>query len=203
VSRTDQGFRSQNDANEWLRQHDPDGVAFEYPVIGELLKRMIGRARALNYSTNTDHRCLSHFLQRKRWTVRLRTGSTIGVRTNNRPPQRAHVCDAASFDCGSCCSGFDTNTLRRESKLAQGIVQKRSRGTFTCADCRKFPDQRASRQTQRQIFGRFVLNTFRQASISARPDEQTLAEHQPRDLQTPKLCRMSRAMLLTWRVIAP
>jgi hypothetical protein len=26
-----------------LKQHDPEGVAFEYPVIGELFERMIRR----------------------------------------------------------------------------------------------------------------------------------------------------------------
>jgi hypothetical protein len=34
-------FAGQDDADKWFRQHDPEGVAFEYPVIGELFERMI------------------------------------------------------------------------------------------------------------------------------------------------------------------
>jgi hypothetical protein len=34
-------FANQDAANEWFKQHDPEGVAFEYPVIGA--ERMIRR----------------------------------------------------------------------------------------------------------------------------------------------------------------
>ena len=36
-------FAGQDDADKWFRTHAPDGVAFEYPVIGELYERMIRR----------------------------------------------------------------------------------------------------------------------------------------------------------------
>jgi hypothetical protein len=34
-------FAGQDDADKWFRRHDPEGVAFEYPVLGELFERMI------------------------------------------------------------------------------------------------------------------------------------------------------------------
>jgi len=34
-------FADQDVADKWFRQRDPEGVAFEYPVIGELYERMI------------------------------------------------------------------------------------------------------------------------------------------------------------------
>jgi hypothetical protein len=36
-------FAGQDDADKWLRTYAPDGVAFQYPVIGELYERMIRR----------------------------------------------------------------------------------------------------------------------------------------------------------------
>jgi hypothetical protein len=36
-------FADQDAADAWFSQHDPEGVAFEYPVIGELYERMIRR----------------------------------------------------------------------------------------------------------------------------------------------------------------
>jgi hypothetical protein len=34
-------FAGQDDADRWFRQHDPEGVAFEYSVIGEPYDHMI------------------------------------------------------------------------------------------------------------------------------------------------------------------
>jgi hypothetical protein len=34
-------FADQDAANEWFRHHDREGIAFEYPVIGEPFERMI------------------------------------------------------------------------------------------------------------------------------------------------------------------
>jgi hypothetical protein len=34
-------FAGQDDADRWFRQNDPEGVAFEYSVIGEPYDRMI------------------------------------------------------------------------------------------------------------------------------------------------------------------
>jgi hypothetical protein len=34
-------FADQDAAGNWFEQHDREGVAFEYPVIGELFERMI------------------------------------------------------------------------------------------------------------------------------------------------------------------
>jgi hypothetical protein len=39
-------FAGRDDADKWFKAHDPDGVAFEYPVIGELYERMIRRPTA-------------------------------------------------------------------------------------------------------------------------------------------------------------
>jgi hypothetical protein len=36
-------FAGRDDADNWFKQHGPEGVAFEYPVIGELYERMIRR----------------------------------------------------------------------------------------------------------------------------------------------------------------
>jgi hypothetical protein len=36
-------FAGRDDADKWFKQHVPEGVAFEYPVIGELYERMIRR----------------------------------------------------------------------------------------------------------------------------------------------------------------
>jgi hypothetical protein len=36
-------FVDEDAANEWFKANDPEGVAFEYPVIGELFDRMIRR----------------------------------------------------------------------------------------------------------------------------------------------------------------
>jgi hypothetical protein len=36
-------FAGRDDADKWFKQHDPEGIAFEYPVIGELYERMIRR----------------------------------------------------------------------------------------------------------------------------------------------------------------
>jgi hypothetical protein len=34
-------FATGADAHSWFKEHDPEGVAFEYPVIGEASYRMI------------------------------------------------------------------------------------------------------------------------------------------------------------------
>jgi len=38
-------FADEDAADKWFKQYDPEGVAFEYPVIGELIERMIRRPR--------------------------------------------------------------------------------------------------------------------------------------------------------------
>jgi len=34
-------YAGQDDAGRWFKRHDPVGVAFEYPVVGELVERVI------------------------------------------------------------------------------------------------------------------------------------------------------------------
>ena len=40
-------FADQDAADAWFRRHDPEGVAFEYPVIGEALRAHDPQAAAI------------------------------------------------------------------------------------------------------------------------------------------------------------